>query len=133
MNKRQLSWTRKYISNRFIISSRAFFQQKIHFKRIWRINCTSRCEKKRYLNSTNQNLDEVLKNELNHEVSQWRTSVTKNDEIEWRMKRIRLKPSDDLDGGSDEMAEEVWTLEKKRWKTLGTRIYSSRTNSKVRD
>ena len=31
---------------------------------------------------------------------------------------IRLKPCDDLDGGSDEMAEEIWTPEKKRWKHL---------------
>ena len=45
------------------------------------------------------------------------------------MKRIRLDPNNDLDGGSNEMAEEKWTPEKKRWKTLGTRIYSSRTNS----
>ena len=34
------------------------------------------------------------------------------------MKRIRLKPCVDLDGGSDEMAEEIWTPENKRWKHL---------------
>ena len=34
------------------------------------------------------------------------------------MKRIRLKSCDDLDGGSDKMVEENWTLEKKRWKHL---------------
>ena len=34
------------------------------------------------------------------------------------MKRIRLKPCGDLDGGSDKMAEEIWTTEKKRWKHL---------------
>ena len=33
------------------------------------------------------------------------------------MKRIN-EHCDDLDGGSDEMAEEVWTPEKKRWKHL---------------
>ena len=38
-----------------------------------------------------------------HEELQWQ----KDDEIEWRMKRIRLKPWSDLDGGSDEMAEEI--------------------------
>ena len=40
---------------------------KLHFKIKRRINCTSRCEKKKYLNSTDKNLDEHLKNELNHE------------------------------------------------------------------
>ena len=54
---------------------------KLHFKRIRRINCTSRREKKRYLNSTNKNLDELLKNELNHEEPPWRTPVQKGDEI----------------------------------------------------
>ena len=49
-----------------------------------------------------------------HEELQWQ----KDDEIEWRMKRIRLKPCGDLDGGSDEMTEEIWTPEKKRWKDL---------------
>ena len=34
------------------------------------------------------------------------------------MKRIRLKPCSDLDGGSDEMAKETLTPEKKRWKHL---------------
>ena len=47
--------------------------------------------------------------------------------------RIRLKPCDDLDGGSDEMAEEIELRKKKRWRTLGIRIYSSRTNSKEKD
>ena len=47
--------------------------------------------------------------------------------------RIRLKPCSDLDGGSDKTAEEICTPEKKRWKTLGTRIYSSRTNSEGKD
>ena len=28
------------------------------------------------------------------------------------------EPADDFDGGSDEMAEEIWTPEKKRWKHL---------------
>ena len=49
------------------------------------------------------------------------------------MKRIRLKPCIDLDGGSDEMAEEILSSEKEKMKTLGTRIYSSRTNSEGRD
>ena len=46
--------------------------------------------------------------------------------------RIRLKPCDDLDGGSDEMTEEI-ELRKRKDETLGTRIYSSRTNSEGRD
>ena len=46
------------------------------------------------------------------------------------MKSIRLKPCNDLDGVSDEMAEDSG---KENMKTLGTRIYSSRTNSEGRD
>ena len=42
----------------------------------------------------------------------------KDDEIKLKDERIRLKLCDDLDGGSDEMAEEIWTPEKKRWKHL---------------
>ena len=33
-----------------------------------------------------QNLDELLKKELNHEESPWRTPISKHDDIEWRMK-----------------------------------------------
>ena len=86
-----------------------------------------------YLKSTNKNLDEHLRNELNREEPPCRTPVTK----EWRDKiegwKNKIKSCGDLDGGSDEMAEGIWTPEKKRWKTLGTRIYSSRTNSEERD
>ena len=49
-----------------------------------------------------------------HEELRWQ----KDDGIEWKMKRIRLKPCDDLDGDSDEMPEGIWTPEKKRWKHL---------------
>ena len=48
-----------------------------------------------------------------HEELRWQ----KDDEIEMKDERIRLKPCGDLDGGSDEMAEEIWTPEKKRWNT----------------
>ena len=91
---------------------------KLPFKRKRRIICTSRCEKKRYLNSSNKNLDELLKNELNHEEPPWRTPVTKGwwDRNEgWKS---TVKACDDLDGGSGEKAEEIWTPEKKRWKHL---------------
>ena len=44
---------------------------KLHFRRKWRIICTSRHEKKRYLNSSNKNLDENLK-EWN---KSWRTPM----------------------------------------------------------
>ena len=47
--------------------------------------------------------------------------------------RIRLKPCGDLDGGSDEMAEEIELREKEKMKTLGTRIYSLQTNSEEKD
>ena len=48
-----------------------------------------------------------------HEELRWE----KDDEIveAWKNK---IKACDDLDGGSDEMAEEIWTLKKKRWKHL---------------
>ena len=49
------------------------------------------------------------------------------------MKRIRLKPCDDLDGGSNEMAKEILNSGKEKMKTLGTIIYSSRTNYEGRD
>ena len=48
-----------------------------------------------------------------HDELRWQ----KDDEIEWRMKEYD-GPCDDLDGGSDEMAEEIWNPEKKRWKHL---------------
>ena len=38
-----------------------------------------------------------------------------------------------LDGGSAEMAEENLNSGKEKMKTLGTRIYSSRTNSEGKD
>ena len=49
------------------------------------------------------------------------------------MEIIRLRPCDDLDGVSDEMAEENVNFGKEKMKTLGPRIYSSRTNSKEKD
>ena len=49
-----------------------------------------------------------------HEELRWQ----KDDEIEMKDERIRLEPCGDLDGGSDKMAEEIWTPEKKRWKHL---------------
>ena len=42
----------------------------------------------------------------------------KDDEIKLKDERDNIKPCNDLDGGSDEMAEEIWTPEKKRWKHL---------------
>ena len=48
-----------------------------------------------------------------HEELRWQ----KDDEIEMKDERIEER-CDDLDGGSDEMAEEIWTPEKKRWKHL---------------
>ena len=48
-------------------------------------------------------------------------------------KEIRYMPCDDWDGGSEEMGEGNLTSIKEKMKTLGTRIYSSRTNSKGKD
>ena len=79
-----------------------------------------------------QNLDELLKNELNLKEPPWRTPVTNG----WRNKiegwKNKIKAFNDLDGGSDEMAEEIDSGQEKM-NTLGTRIYSSRTNSEERD
>ena len=49
-----------------------------------------------------------------HEELWWQ----KDDEIEMKDERIRFKPYGDLEGGFDDMAEEIWTPEKKRWKHL---------------
>ena len=87
-------------------------------KIIRRINCASRCKKKIYLSSAYKNLEEPLKNELNHDDPLWRTPETKGLWDKMKDERIRLKPCGDLDGGSDEMTEEIWTLEKKIWKHL---------------
>ena len=101
-------------------------------KEIWRINCTSRREKKRYLNSTEKNLDEHLKNELNHEEPPWRTPVTKgwwdrmkDERIRWALRWFWWR--------FWQNGRIIWTSGKEKMKTLGTRIYSSRTNSEGRD
>ena len=50
------------------------------------------------------------------------------------MERIRLKPCDDLDGGSDEMVEEkFWTPEKKRWKHLKLEFIPQERTLKKKD
>ena len=47
--------------------------------------------------------------------------------------RIRCKPSDDLDGGSAEMVEEIWTPEKKRWKHLELEFIQQEQTPKKKD
>ena len=42
----------------------------------------------------------------------------KDDGIKLKDERDNIKPCNDLDGGSDEMVEENWSPEKKRWKHL---------------
>ena len=66
--------------------------------------------------SSNKNLKEHFEDELNHDEPPWRTLVAKE---WWRMKRIRIRPCDDFDGGTDEIAGKTWTPEKKGWKYLG--------------
>ena len=105
---------------------------KLNFRRKRRIICILSYEKKRYLNFSNKNLDELLKNELNHEEPPWRTPVTKGwwdrlkeERIRWALRwfrwRFRRNGRGNLNSGKEKM------------KTLGTRIYSSRTNSEGRD
>ena len=43
------------------------------------------------------------------------------------------EPCDDLDGGSDKIVEGNLNSGKEKMRTLGTRIYSLRTNSEGRD
>ena len=59
--------------------------------------------------------------------------MTKDDEIGMKDEKNKIKSYDDLDGGSDEMVEENLNSGKEKMRTLGTRIYSSRTNSEGRD
>ena len=77
-------------------------------------------------------LDELLKNELNHEEPPWRTPYTKgwwdrikDERIRWALRWFRWRfwrnGRGNLNSGKEKM------------KTLGTRIYSSRTNSEGRD
>ena len=59
-----------------------------------------------------------MENELDHEEPPWRTPVTKwwwDRNEGWKNK---IKPCGDTDWGFDEMAEEICTPEKKRWKHL---------------
>ena len=64
-----------------------------------------------------QNLDELLKNELNHEEPPWRTPVTKgwwdrmkDERIRWALRWFRWRFRRNDRGN--------WTPEKKRWKHL---------------
>ena len=57
----------------------------------------------------------------------------KDNEIELKDEKNKIKACDDLDVSSDEMAKDIWTPEKKIWKHLELEIYSSWTNSEGRD
>ena len=92
-----------------------------------------RDEKKRYLNSTNKNLDELLKNQLNHEEPPWRTPVTKDDEIELRDGNYKIKVLRWFRWGFRRNGRGNLNSGKEKMKTLRTRIYSSRKNSEEKD
>ena len=47
--------------------------------------------------------------------------------------RDKIKPCNDLDGGSDEMAEEIWTPGKKRGKHLELEFIHQEQTPKKRD
>ena len=57
----------------------------------------------------------------------------KDNEMELKDEKNKIKACVDLEGGSDEIAEENLNSGKEKMKTLGTRFYSSRTNSEGRD
>ena len=74
---------------RIWISEKNEEMQNSTSKEIRRINCTSKIKKERYLSSFDKNLDELLKNELNHEEPPCRTPMPKGwrDKIEgWKNK-----------------------------------------------
>ena len=106
---------------------------KLHFKRKWRINCTSRCEKKRYLNSSNKILMNSWKNELNHEEPPWRTPVTKGWWDRMKEERIKIQALRWFRWRFRRDGRGNLNSRKEKMKTLGTRIYSSRTNFEGRD
>ena len=64
-----------------------------------------------------------------HEELRWQ----KDDEIEMKDERIRLKPCGDLDGGSNEMAYGIWTPKKKRWKDLELEFIHQEQTPKKKD
>ena len=66
-----------------------------------------RDEKKKILELRQQNLDELLKKRLNHEEPPWRTPLTKGWWDRMKDEKNKIKAWVDLDGGSDEMAEEI--------------------------
>ena len=70
-----------------------------------------------------------MKNELNHEEPPWITPVNKRIK-ETKVEKNKIKPCDDLDGGPDEMAEEIWTPKKKRWKHLELELIHHEQTSK---
>ena len=100
---------------------------KLHFPRKWRIICSSRREKKRYLNSTDKILMNSWKNELNHKEPPWRTLVTKRWWDRKKGERIRLRPCDDSDGASRQNQREAWNSRKEKTSNLEPRNHSSRT------
>ena len=76
-------------------------------------------------------LDELLKSELNHEEPPWRTLINKRIK-ETKVEKNKIKPCDDLDGGSDEMAEENLNSGKEKMKTLGLEfIHQEQTPKEV--
>ena len=63
LNEKNLEGSIEWIS----ISENNEEMQNSNSKEYEEFNCTSRREKKIYLNSATKNLEELLKNELNHE------------------------------------------------------------------
>ena len=89
-------------------------------------------QERKILEILQKNLDEHLKNELNREEPAWRTPVTKGwwdrmkeERIRWALRwfrwRFRRNGRESLNSGKEKM------------KILGTRIYSSRTNSEEKE
>ena len=65
-----------------------------------------------------------------HEELRWQ----KDEEIELKDEKNKIKACNDLDGGSDEMVEEIWTPEeKKNWKHLELEFIHREQTPKKRD
>ena len=106
---------------------------KLHFRRKKMKNYLRfETREEKILELHQQNLDELLKNELNHEEPPWRTPSTrrwwnkmKDERIRWALRWFIWRFQRNGQG--------KFELRKRKDETLETRIYSSRTNSEERD
>ena len=73
------------------------------------------------------------KNELNHEEPPWRTPVTKDDEIEFKDAKNKIKALRWFRWGFRRDGRGKWTPEKKRWKYLELEFIHQEQTPKKKD